>query len=282
MNFIFLIKEGISNLNRARLAAIISIISITLSLVLIGIFILIGENLKDLFRKSYQQIEMEAFLDPSLSEGEINRIQNTLLAKSQIHDIRYISSEEALEIYQQSFGEDLSSVLTENPLPPSFRIVLNPSFSNPDSIEIFTNQLLEISGLQEIWYHKEIVRLLHNYFKFALLLAGIVAIILIITTTIFVFNTIRLTIHARRNIIEIMRLVGATNFFIKSPFVIEGMIQGIMGGIIAAIILKILSKIIEYLFSAQVLMSQPLWTILIFLGIIFGLIGSYISVNKYL
>lgn len=282
MNLTFLIKEGVSNLSRARLAALISIVSITLSLILIGIFLLIGQNLKDIFHKSYQQIEIEAFLDPSLSEMEINRIQSILIDKSEIQEIRYISSEQALEIYQQSFGEDLSAVLTENPLPPSFRIVLEPSFSDPDSIEAFSDQLLDISGLQEVWYHKEIVRLLHNYFKFALLLAGILAIILIITTTIFVFNTIRLTIHARRNIIEIMRLVGATNFFIKSPFVIEGMIQGIIGGIIAASILNIFSKMVEYLFSTQTTLSQPLWTILICLGIIFGLIGSYISVNKYL
>jgi cell division transport system permease protein len=282
MNILFIIKEGIINLGRARLATVISIISIALSLTLIGIFLILGYNLKNIFNQSYQQIEIEAFLDPSLSANELDDIRKKISNKSEVREVKLISPDQALEIYQQSFGEDLSGVLSENPLPPSLRILLEPSFSNPDSIEALTKELVNISGLQEVWYHEEIVRLLNNYFKLALVLAIILAIILFISTTIFVFNTIRLTIHSRKNIIQIMRLVGATNVFIKSPFVIEGIIQGIFGGIISAAIVKMLLNLIEFIFATQIAVPNYLWGMILSIGIILGLIGSYISVNKYL
>lgn len=282
MNLFFLIKEGIVNLSRARLATVISIISIALALTLIGISLVVGQNLKNVFTQFYRQIEIEAFLDPSVTKNETKNIQDKIKKYPEVSDTRFVSPEAALKEFQQSFGEDLSGVLEKNPLPPSLRIVLKPNFSDPERIDSLSVNLKKIPGVQEVIYHQEIIRFLHKYFKLTVVLGSLLALLLFVIVTILIFNTIRLSIHSRKNIIEIMHLVGATNFFIKSPFIIEGMIQGVIGGSIAALILKVFVKGVQEIIFAQIAVPNNLWVLIIVTGLLFGLTGSFISVNRHL
>jgi len=282
MKIFFLLKEGIINLGRARMATLISIISISLSLTLIGIFAVVGQNVKLLFNRFYKQVEIEAFLDPTLDKNEIEHLRQEILKNSQVSELKFISPEEALAEFLKSFGEDISSVLNENPLPPSFRIVLRPAFSSPELIEKFKKDLESLNGIQEVLYHEEIIRLIHRYYKIGIGIGGFLGIILVIVVTILIFNTIRLTIHSRRDIIQIMRLVGATDLFIKSPFVIEGMIQGVLGGVVAVITIKFLSSLVQDIVYSQFVVTQNIYLFILGMGLFFGWIGGYLSVNKYL
>lgn len=282
MNFFFLLKEGIVSLKRARLSAVISIVSISLSLTLIGIFVIAGQNVKDMFYRFYKQVELEAFIDPSLPEKEIAVVQGKIREYQEVEDVRFISSRQALAEFQNSFGEDLSSVLNENPLPPSFRIVINPAYSNPQSVEKLSVAIGKLPGIQEVIYQKQVIQFIHKYFSLAVLVAAFLAVVLLIVITILIFNTIRLTIHARMDIIQIMRLVGATNRFIKSPFIIEGAIQGIIGGLISTGIIWIFAKGIQNIVFPGLLIPPYFFLFIIGLGIVFGFMGSYLSVNKYL
>ena len=106
--------------------------------------------------------------------------------------------------------------------------------------------------------------------------------VLLVIITVLVFNTIRLTIHARRTIIQIMKLVGATNYFIKGPFILEGILQGFIGGGISAALLWALSEIIKNMIFPELAVTTYLFPILVVFGILLGFIGSSISVNKYL
>jgi cell division transport system permease protein len=282
MNFFFLIKEGIVSLRRARLTALISVITICLSLTLIGVFLLAGQNVKDIFVRFYKQVEIEVFLEPSLSDRQIKDLKKKIEDGPQVSEVKYISRQQALEEFQKTFGEDLSNVLSENPLPASFRIVLKPSYSAPSVVEDFAEKTRKLAGVQEVLYQKEIITFIQKYFSLTILFIGFLAIILFIIITILVFNTIRLTIHARTDIIQIMRLVGATNFFIKSPFIIEGIIQGIFGGFLAWGLLSLLSKFVQSIIYPELVVASHLYLLIIGLGIAFGWIGSYLSVNKYL
>jgi cell division transport system permease protein len=282
MKLFFFLKEGFIGLRRARLSATISIISLFLALTLIGIFVLTGLNMKDVIYQFYSQIEIEAFLQPDLSTQSLDRLKDKIQKYPQIGEIIYVSPEEALQEFQQIFGGDLQSVISENPLPASFRIIISSDHSNPGTVEQLAKKLNTLDGIQEIIYQKEIIRFLHKYLRLGLIIIVIFALVLLIIITVLVFNTIRLTIHARRNIIQIMRLVGATNYFIKGPFIAEGLLQGVLGGILSATFLWGLSEIIRGAFFPEILMTYYIYITVILMGMILGLIGSYVSVNKYL
>ena len=131
MNLFFLIKEGFIGLKRARFSALISIISIGLALTLLGLFALLGQNLKDIFFRFYKQIEIEAFLEPTLDNKGLNSLKTKIQGMDQVEEVIYVSREDALKEFQQTFGQDLQQLLNENPLPASFRIKIKSDFSNP-------------------------------------------------------------------------------------------------------------------------------------------------------
>ncbi len=282
MNLLFFLKEAFIGLKRAKISALITIVSICLSLTLIGLFTLLGLNLKDIFFRFYKEIEVEIFLEPKISEDQISKLIAEFQNYSEVKNVRFVSRQEALKEFQDIFGTDISGVLTENPLPASFRLTLKSSFSKPETVEKLTSKITELPGIQEIIYQKEIINFIHKYFTISLIIIGLFAIILIVIMTILVFNTIRLTIYARRNIIQIMKLVGATNFFIKGPFIFEGILQGLIGGILSILLVWSTTLIVKNILLSDLFVSAYLYTFVIGLGIFFGLIGSYLSVNKYL
>jgi cell division transport system permease protein len=282
MRIFFFLKEGIVGLKRARLSALIAITSLCVALTLIGIFSVAAINLKDTLFQFYREIEIETFLDPDLTPNQLDKLQQQIRAFPEISRVIFVSREQALQDFQKVFGENLQAVLKENPLPASFRIVLGASYSQPYYVEKVADRLNQMAGIQEVLYQKEIIQFLHKYLKLGISIGGIIAIFLLVIITVLVFNTIRLTIHARRNIIQIMKLVGATNQFIKGPFIYEGILQGLIGGILSVILLWIIYYTVKFFAFVEIAMENYMFVGLVALGILLGLIGSYLSVNKYL
>jgi len=282
MRLFFFLKEGVIGLKRARLSAMISIISLCLALTLIGMFVLTGLNMKDVIYRFYRQIEIEVFLEPNLSSQNRNRLKQEIQRFPQISEVNYISREDALKEFQEIFGEDLQNIISENPLPASYRIVISADYSNPATVDQLARDIGTLEGVQEVIYQKEIIRFLHKYLRLGIAVTFIFAMILLIIITILIFNTIRLTIYARRNIIQIMKLVGATNYFVKGPFIAEGFLQGVIGGLLSSALLWGMGEIIKGAIFPQLLVTPYLYALIVGMGILLSLIGSQISVNKYL
>lgn len=282
MSILFILKEGITNLKRARTAALISILSIALALFLVELFFVAGFNLRGVFGRFYKQLEIEAFLEPGLNQREITRLRQKIEKDGRIREIRFISKEEALEEFEKTFGGDFKNIIRENPLPASFRIVLADKSLAPELAEVFVEWLEELPGVEEVVYQRETMRFLHKYANIVLLAVILFGLILVVVVTVLIFNTIRLSIHARRNIIEIMKLVGATNLFIKSPFWIEGILQGVLGGLLAMGMLWGGIELVRSVFFPQIVVPGYLFTQTLVVGILLGWMGSYFSVNRYL
>lgn len=282
MKVFFFLKEGIIGLQRARLSATIAISSLCVALTLIGIFSITFVNLKDSLYQLYREIEIEAFIDLTLNSNRISALQQKIQQFPEIRRVTFISREQALKEFQTAFGENLQQVLKENPLPASFRIVLYSDHSQPDKVARIADQLTRLEGISEVLYQKELIQFLHKYLKLGLAISITIALLMIIIITILVYNTIRLTIYARRNIIQIMQLVGATNRFIKGPFIYEGILQGLIGGVCSVLLLLAINSAIKYFLYSGLRLENYIIFGLIGLGIFLGLIGSYFSVNKYL
>jgi len=242
----------------------------------------LGQNLKDIFFRFYKQIEIEAFLEPTLDNKSLNSLKTKIQGMDQVEEVIYVSREDALKEFQQTFGQDLQQLLNENPLPASLRIKIKSDFSNPLIIDNLVSQIKALKGIQDVIYQKEIVRFLHKYFKIGVLVITSFALILLAVIIILIFNTIRLTIHARSAIIQIMRLVGATNLFIKTPFIIEGILQGLAGGILGGSIVILIGHLIRDIILPETAIPSILFYAILATGVFLGFIGSTISVNKYL
>lgn len=282
MTTFFLIKEGFAGFKRAPLAASITIVTVALALTLVGGFALAVQNLADEFERTYRQIRLEAFIDASLDDGQRNGLIQRIKDVAGVATVEYVSPEAALASYRSEFGGDLVEVLGENPLPPSLKIELQSGFSQLSAVEAIVKQINNLPEVDDVVFAENVLRLLNRYFDIGLTIAIILGVVIICIAVVLIYNTIRLTIHSRKTLVEIMQLVGATHSFIKAPFMIEGVLQGILGSLFACGILYWVGRFIRDLIFSNLHVPLLYFAGLVLCGAVLGLLGSYISVSKYL
>ncbi len=282
MRLWFIIKEGIAGFKRAPLASLITILTVAMTLILLSIFVLIITNLSSLFQQTYHQVQLEVFLSPALSQPERERILDTIKGFSEVASAQYISPNQALKNFETTFGSDLIAVLDENPLPPSLEITLKPQIKHLETIDHLVQTIQKIPGVDNVFYQREVIQFLLYYYRIGLLLTAVIGTIFIVITILLIFNTIRLTIHGRRTIIEIMQLVGASHFFVKGPFLVEGMLQGLLGSLLACGFVWGLWQIVHQISTLSPQIPPFFYPGILLAGTLLGFIGSYFSVNRYL
>ena len=282
MSIFFSFSEGIKSMTKARLATMLSISSITLTIILIGIFTVFSINLNNWINQVRQKIEMEVFLDINIKSSQIKNIEQRLTAEEGIDSVNYISKKAAAIRFRREFGEDVLSLLEFNPFPASFTIYLADAYRSTAGAKKIKRKLGQYKYIDEVVYQEPLLLTIDRYINIIYVTLIIAAIIIIAIAIIIINNNIRLTIYARRDIIQIMRLVGATEGFVRRPFLIEGMLQGVIGSLIASFIIFYLIKIIKIFFLPHILFEPLIMAGLIVFGFFIGLISSYIAVGKYM
>ena len=283
MRLLFLLKEGIAGFKRARLAATISIATITLSLSLIGMFALLVHHLSAQFQQTYGRIQLEVFIDPAIDSAQRQALEGRMQQLAAVEAVQYVSPEMALQRFQQDFGDDLLTVLEgENPFPPSLQVILKKEYAELEKVEAAVEAIRALPQVDEVIFQEKFIRLINRYFFIGLIVATTIGATIFFISTMLIFNTIRLTIHSRKTVIEIMRLVGATHFFIKAPFVIEGLLQGLIGSLLASGALWLMSDLLRAFFLPGLTIPWMYFLFLCGTGILLGLLGSYFSIGKYL
>ncbi len=286
MSFSYTVQESFSGFTRTKLSATISIITISISLVLLGIFAVITINTARFIELLRAKVEMEVFLQEPVGREKIGQLVNRVLAVEGVDSLLFISKADAAEIFKNEFGEDIKKVLDFNPLPPSFKVFVKPEFRTAAAVEKIYNDLLAIKGIDEVIYRKELLELIDKRTKTVNNVTLGLGILISISAILLVSNTIRLAIYAKRKLIRTMELVGATSMFIRLPFLLEGLIQGVVGGIVAALllygVLQYTAKLLTTDFSAYILMPAPFYFVVIASGLLLGLVGAVISVVRFM
>ncbi len=292
-SMLYLIKEGFKNLWRNRVMSLASIGSVTATLIILGLIFLLILNIDSLGQGAKEQFDtVQVYLEDDLSIDKIEKIGDIIDDLEGIKDIRYESKKEALENMKEKWGEHgyLLEGLETNPLPNSYIISLN----NIEDSDTIVSKLEAINGIEEVKFYKDIVDKLIGITNF-IRLVGLIIMIILITISIFIIgNTIKLTVFARKREINIMKYIGATNWFIRWPFLIEGTILGLLGsGISLGIIYMAYKYVYEivttnlyvmftaYMLPLEVVMDNLLLVFLI-LGSGIGALGSIMSMRKYL
>jgi cell division transport system permease protein len=285
MSVTYTLRESFSGFRRAKLSSILSVLTVCVSLLLLGMFMAVTINAGRLIDALRARLEMEAFLQEPLTGDEITSLIATVSAVDGVEKVTFISKEDAALIFKQEFGEDINRVLEFNPLPPSLKITLKEPYRNSVSAQNIAGRLSATQGIESVVYRKTLLELIDQRaagVNRAMLALGL----LISLSAIFlVSNTIRLAINAKRKLIKTMELVGATRGFIRRPFLLEGLLQGLFGGLLAAGMLAGLfeyaSRLVSPEFAPYLRMPGPFYLALIGAGSLLGFAGSLISVVRF-
>lgn len=240
MRPLYLLREAMNNLRVNRGNVLIGIVTTAFTLVCFGVFLLLYLNLKNVTGTLQSDIEVIVYLDPGASEQVVSLIQKRLETEPAVVTLTFVSREQALHEFSEQFPEEslLLEGMEANPLPASVVVNLSPRFLDTESLSAFAERAKQLPGVTHVAYSQDWVDTLTLVVSYFELGAAVIGMILAMATVTIIANTIRLSLHTRKEEIEILRLIGATGVFIAIPYVIEGTILGAMGGGLSLALLK--------------------------------------------
>ena len=268
-------------------ANVTTTISITLVLILLGLTILIAFAGKEVISFVKENMSISVKIDDSMNEEQIAKLQKQLIASPYVKEAQYISKEEIKNDLIKDLGRDPEEVLGYNPASSMFDIKLKSEYANPDSIKAIEKQLKGKVMIGEFMYNEEDIKMVNsNLSKIGIGLL-VLAIILTVISFTLIRNTIRLNIYSKRFIINTMQLVGATNSFIRKPFVVNFTVCGIVAAIFANLVITALiySATKEYNELLSIIKPENLlivYGLVVLLGVLLTTTATIFSVNRYL
>ncbi len=280
---LYFARTTLRGLRGSPVTTAVAILTISVSLVLVGAFDLLLRNMEDLLDDFGRDLHVTAYLEDGLADAEAKQLASVLLTVEGVESVRAVSKEEALARFKDGMGADLLDGLDENPLPASIEIQLVPEQRSPEGMRIVVESIRGLPGIGDLGSGQDWVE---GYLRALAVVRGIgvgLSFILAFAALLIVTNTIRLAVFARRDELDILRLVGASRAFTNTPFVVEGIAQGAAGGTLAVLLLfGIFSLVLPGLeFGFEVVLgSAPRFfhasemLVLIGQGAALGLIGS--------
>lgn len=274
---------------RVSSSYITSIISITLVLFTLGFLGLIILHANSLSNYIKENIGFEIIMKPETKEADIVYLQKMLDTKDFVKTTEYITREVASERLNEMLGDDFISFLgdEENPLLPSIDVRFNAKWANNDSLAIIEQSILENKNVKEVYYQKSLVHLINKNLQKISLVLLVFSVLLLLIAMALINNTIRLSVYSKRFIIRSMQLVGATQAFIRKPFILRSIVQGILSAAIAlAMLTGVLAMLIQNIPELQLLTSPImmiyLYAFVLLLGIIVSGFSTRFAVSRYL
>lgn len=287
MSLLYVIKEGIAGFKRARLASFTSAMALMVTVLLLGIIARLAFNAYQVARSLKNTVEVEVFLK-DIPDSQIQTIRQKLAKQTIVKDITYISKDSAAVIFRKEFGAEASAMADLKFLPASFKLRLNDDVPVA-SIDKMISDIKTYDGVDDISFNEQLLKLLQTRIRTLLIAGGGLMAIILLISMLLVFNTIRLTIYAKRDLIKAMKLVGATNGFIRRPFLVEGLLQGILsGGFSAALLYALFQYIIPHYIPQFGVLDWPFsrWYYLvggmILMAMLMGFFGSRWAARKFI
>lgn len=286
----YFIKEVYTSFKRNIWMTLASIFTVVLSLFILGFFSIVILNLNKMADTLESQVQISVYLKDDLSQEEIDETKETLSKIEGLQDIKFITREEAMENFKERLGDQqflLDALDDTNPLPDSFSLTV----TSPQQVKTIADAAAALDSVESASYSQDIINHLFNL-THLIRLIGVALIILLTGAAIFIIsNTIRLTVFARRKEIAIMKYVGATDWFIRWPFLLEGICLGFIGGGLATIFLYIVyNQVTQEIYEAMaffpLIPQHPfidyISLAILVAGIIIGALGSTISLKRFL
>lgn len=288
VNFFF--KESLTSLKRNTWMVVAAVGTVTVSLIIFGISLLLVANTNYITGNLESDVTIAVYLKTDVTKSNIKDLADTIKGYQEVSDVTFVSKDQALEEFKKQLGDkkDLLQALEgSNPLPDQYRV---KTFKAKD-VGPVAREIEVLDGVEKVNYGQGIVERLFTVTKWVRWLGYGLMTLLGLAAVFLISTTIRLTLYARRKEIEIMKFVGATDWFIRWPFMLEGMYIGLGGAIVSSIIIYFAySSFVSYIHQSLPFMPIKSGSIFILnvmgilalMGIFIGTIGSFLSIRKYL
>lgn len=275
------LRESLVAFRRAPLLSALGVTTIAFSLFAFGLFALVAINIREALRQVEERVEIRAFIVDGTSVEAGVTAMSDIAAFPEVAKVDYITSEQALERARAEM-EEFQDVFETDVLPASLEIRLKPGMTDPATIRLVADRIRSYAFIDDIRYGQEWVEKLHRVRTIATVTGIILGLAFAAVAVIIIGATIRMAVLARAREISIMRLVGATDGFIRRPFLVEGFIKGVLGGALALLLTWIAASMISRYFIETSFFSTEMALMGLLVGALMGLAGSAVSVGRHL
>ena len=286
----YFIREVINSLRRNNWMSVASIGTVAVSLFIFGMFLMLVMNMNKMVDAMESQVQIMVYLEDDFSRDDARDLEVDLKKMQGVEKVTFVPKEEAMEKFKERLGDQktlLDALDETNPLPDSFEVMV----LQPEMVKTAAENIEKFEGVNSAKYGQDVMEHLFDITRLIRIFGFALMMVLALATLFIISNTIRLTVFARRKEIAIMKYVGATDWFIRWPFVLEGIVMGFLGSLIASVVLRltysgITAKIYDTLAFFPLIPEEPFLNyvtmIVVIGGMIMGAIGSTVSIKRFL
>lgn len=285
----YFFKQAFSSMSRNRLLSLATVSTVAVCVLILGIALLLFLNASNFMTHLESDVEINAYLNKDLTKSQISDLRYQIEALGGVQSVTFVSQEQALQDLQKSFGGqqyNLGTTMGHNPLPNSYEI----KALDPHNAPGLATQIEQLYGVDRVNYGQGLVERLFKITAWIRMISIIIIALLTMGAVFLIATTIRLAIYARRKEVYLMKLIGATDWFVRWPFFLEGVLLGFVGALIALAILaagysSVLHNVRSILFLSLLSSTKLLiilYASLLLSGAVLGTLGTLISLNRYL
>ncbi len=281
-NLRYLLQETLAGLCRAKVSFFLSVLTVGFLLILMGLLFLFSQNADRILASMNAEFEMQVFISPLSNDAEISALGRRLQNIPGIEAVMFYSKDAAAEEFKREFGDEIFQALEENPLPSSFNVRCDARHSDAEQVKVLVTQIESYPGVDEVIYQNEMVSTLSRYSRVVQTANWVLLLFVVLGSLLVISNTVRLVILGRQQIIETMRLVGATSWLIRLPYLLQGLLQGALGGGAAFLLLAVVVRFVQAQAPGVLITSKNTLLLAVLVGAGLGVFASVLSVRRFL
>jgi cell division transport system permease protein len=275
------VREALTASGRAPLLSALGVVTIAFSIFAFGLFGLVAINIRKALEQVEERVEVRAFVSDSTEIESVAAAMKDIGEFPEVARVDYVSKEKALERARSEMGE-FADVFESAVLPASIEVHLRPGMRGPATVKSVADRIRTYHFIDDVRYGEEWVAKLYRLRNIATVAGIALGVAFAAVAIIIIGATIRMTVLARAKEISIMRLVGATDMFVRLPFLIDGLIKGILGGLLALLFVWVANRVINEYVIQTIFFDRQMIFVGIVAGALMGVIGSLVSVGRHL
>ena len=282
---LYLISEGFKNVWRHKMTTFTAVFSLFLALYFVGLLAVAGENTKSILQYLRSKYKIEVFFKQDVEFLSAKSISASILKIKGVRSSTVISKDDAVRIFKDQFGEDILAILGYNPLPISAVVNLKRKSDQLLDASPIVNEIKILDGVEQVRYQGHLIKKIERTYAKIMKYFPFTAMVFILVAVLVIYNTVKLSIFARKELINSLKLIGATKLFIQMPFIFEGLIDGFMASLIASPLILVTVNGINYMinnftsWNIQLSITPILFLWLTLLSGIISVLGSYRAVS---
>jgi len=282
---LYLISEGFKNVWRHKMTTFTAVFSLFLALYFVGLLAVAGENTKSILQYLRSKYKIEVFFKQDVEYQSAKSISASILKIKGVRSSTVINKDDAVRIFKDQFGEDILAILGYNPLPISAVVNLKRKSDQLLDASPIVNEIKILDGVEQVRYQGHLIKKIERTYAKIMRYFPFMAMVFILVAVLVIYNTVKLSIFARKELINSLKLIGATKLFIQTPFIFEGLIDGFMASLIASPLIIATVNGVNYMmnnftsWNIQLSITPILFLWLTLLSGIISVVGSYRAVS---